>query len=154
MGYERRALIEKLKLELEVLEKGGYAPSVREPHREQRVFRDSVSCPNLGTEVKIDPCSSCYLMEFVPREHQEKADACHFIPLNTRGDTTISLLKEHGEEALHAALESWLRETIAQLELDAEVVPNPERSQKVLTNGSGGQRPCILLAPAKLAVKS
>jgi hypothetical protein len=152
MGYERRELIEKLKLELEVLEKGGYAPSVREPHREQRVFRDSVSCPNLGTEVKVDPCSSCYLMEFVPREHQEKADACHYIPLNERGDTTISLLQEHGEEALNAALHSWLQETIAHLELEAEVVPDPEKSQRILT--AGEQRPCILLAPAKLTAKS
>jgi hypothetical protein len=152
MGCERRELIEKLKLELEVLENGGYAPSVREPHREQRVFRDSVSCPNLGTEVKVDPCSSCYLMEFVPREHQEKADACHYIPLNERGDTTISLLQEHGEEALHAALHAWLQETIAQLELEEEVVPDPGKSQRALT--AGEPRPCILLAPARLTAKS
>jgi len=150
MRYERRELIEKLKLELEVLEKGGYAPSVREPHREQRVFRDSVSCPNLGTEVKVDPCSACYLMEFVPREHQEKADACHYIPLNGRGDTTISLRQEGGEEALHAALHAWLQETIAQLE--TELVPDPDKSRRMLT--AGEQRPCILLAPAKLTVKS
>jgi len=152
MRYARRELIEKLKLELEVLEKGGYAPSVREPHREQRVFRDSVSCPNLGTEVKVDPCSSCYLIEFVPREHQEKADACHYIPLNERGDTTISLMQAGGEETLHGALHSWLQETIARLEMEEEVVPDPEKSQRILT--AGEQRLCILLAPAKLAAKS
>ena len=152
MRNERRELLEKLKLELEVLEKGGYAPSVREPHREQRVFRDSVSCPNLGTEVKVDPCSSCYLMEFVPHEHQDKADACHYIPLNERGDTTISLLNEHGEEAVHASLHTWLQETIAQLELEAGVVRDSAKSQRTLT--SGEQRPCILVAPARLAAKS
>jgi hypothetical protein len=152
MRYERRELIEQLKLELEVLEKGGYAPPVREPHRTQRVFRDSVSCPNLGSEVKVVPCSSCYLMEFVPREHRDNPDACHYIPLNERGDTTITLLQEGGEEALHAALHSWLRGTIAQLELEAEVVPDAERSQRILTGGE--QRPCILLAPARLTAKS
>ena len=115
-------------------------------------FRDSVSCPNLGTEVKVDPCSSCYLMEFVPREHQEKADACHYIPLNERGDTTISLLQEDGEEALHAALHSWLQETIAQLELEAKVVPDPEQSKRILT--AGERRPCILLAPTKLTART
>ena len=144
MRYERRELIGKLKLELEVLEKGGYAPSVREPHRMQRVFRDSVSCPNLGTEVKVDPCSSCYLMEFVPREHQDKEDACHYIPLNERGDTTISLLQKGGEEALHTTLRSWLEETIARLEVQAGVVPEHAKSQRILT--AGGQRPCLLAA--------
>lgn len=152
MRHDRRELIQKLKLELEVLEKGGYAPSVREPRREQRVFRDSVSCPNLGTEVKVDPCSSCYLMEFVPRKHQEKADACHYIPLNARGDTAISLLQEGGEEALHAALHAWLQETIAQLQVEAEVVPDPEKSQRILT--AGEQRPCISLAAVRLTAKS
>ena len=91
-------------------------------------------------------------MEFVPREHQEKADACHYIPLNERGDTTISILQEHGEEALHASLHKWLQETIAQLELEEKVVPDPEKSQKILT--AGEQRPCILLASAKLTAKS
>jgi hypothetical protein len=117
----------------------------------QRVFRDSVSCPNLGTEIKVDPCSSCYLMEFVPREHQDKADACHYIPLNERGDTTVSLLQKGGEAALHASLHSWLQGTIARLEADAIVAPDPEKSQRILT--AGAQRPC-LLAPSKLAAKS
>jgi hypothetical protein len=152
MKRDRRELIEKLKLELEVLEKGGYAPSVREPRRKQRVFRDSVSCPNLGTEVKVDPCSSCYLMEFVPLEHQDKEDACHYIPLNERGDTTVSLLQRGGEEALFVSLHSWLQETIGRLEREVEVVPDREKSQKILT--AGEQRPCLLLPRARLTAKS
>jgi hypothetical protein len=152
MKSDRRELVEKLKLELEVLEKGGYAPSVREPHRMQRVFRDSVSCPNLGTEVKVDPCSSCYLMEFVPREHRDKEDACHYIPLNERGDTTISLLQRGGQEALFSSLHSWLQETIAKLEMETGLVPDFRKSQKILP--AGEQRPCIMLPPARLTAKS
>lgn len=152
MGYGRPELIEKLKLELEVLEKGGYAPSVREPHQTQRVFRDSVSCPNLGTEVKVDPCSSCYLIAFVPQEHRDKADACHYIPLNDRGDTTISLLQKGGEEAMYTTLHAWLEKTIAQLETEEGVVPDPNQSQRILT--SGERRPCILLPPGRLIAKS
>jgi hypothetical protein len=88
-------------------------------------------------------------MEFVPREHQDKADACHYIPLNERGDTAISL-REEGEEALHAALHSWLQDTIARLE--SQIVPDRNKSQRILN--AGEQRACLMLAPAKLAAKS
>ena len=63
MTFDKKEMIEKLKLELEILEKGGYAPSVREPRWMPRVFRDSVSCPNVGLEIKVEPCSHCFLME-------------------------------------------------------------------------------------------
>ena len=132
MTFDRKEMIEKLKLELEILEKGGYAPSVHEPHRMPRVFRDSVSCPNVGLEIKVEPCSHCFLMEFVPPEHRDQDDACHYIPLNERGDTVAALNKEGGDEAIHAALRSWLEKTIARLELETLV---PGNTQKVLTAG-------------------
>ena len=55
----RSKIIETLKQELEILEKGGYAPSTEAPHWMPRVFRDSVSCPNLGLDLKIEQCSHC-----------------------------------------------------------------------------------------------
>lgn len=150
MKCETKELIDKLKLELDVLEKDGYAPSVREPRRMQRVFRDSVSCPNLGTETKVDPCSSCYLIEFVPPEHRDKEDACHYIPLNERGDTATALLREGGEEALHTALHSWLEKTIGRLELESLV---SGKTQRVLLT-AGEQRPCLLLSSGRLTSTS
>jgi hypothetical protein len=150
MNTETKELIEKLKLELRFLEKGGYSPSVHEPHKAQRVFRDSVSCPNLGTEVKVEPCSSCYLIAFVPPEHRDKEDACHYIPLNAKGDTAISLLHEGGEEALHGALRTWLESTIAWLERKPKETTASGRAPRVLL-AAGEQRPCILLPSGRRA---
>jgi hypothetical protein len=126
MTFDKNEIIDKLKLELEVLEKGGYAPSVREPHREMRIFRDSVSCLNLGLEVKAEPCSDCYLMYFVPSEHRDKETPCHYIPLNKRGDTPASLGGTGDNEGLKDALRSWLQKTIFRM---AEISELPRTSR-------------------------
>ena len=120
MIFDKKEMLEKLKNELEILDKGGYEPSSYKPYRMPRVFRDSVSCPNVGLEIKIEPCSHCFLMEFVPVEHRDKENACHYIPLNERGDTVASLDRLGNEDAVHAALRSWLQETIAQLAREEE----------------------------------
>ena len=120
MTFDKKEVIAKLKLELEILEKGGYAPSEHEPHRMPRVFRDSVSCPNVGLEIKIEPCSHCFLMEFVPPEQRDKEDACHYIPLNRRGDTIASLDRKGNEAAVQAALRTWLQKTIFRLAEETE----------------------------------
>jgi hypothetical protein len=120
MIFDRKEMLEKLKSELDILDKGGYEPSAYKPYRMPRVFRDSVSCPNLGLEIKIEPCAHCFLMEFVPLEHRDKENACHYIPLNDRGDTVASLDRPGNETAVHEALRSWLLETIARLAEEEE----------------------------------
>jgi hypothetical protein len=115
MRFDKKEMIEKLKNELEILDKGGYEPSTYKPYRMPRVFRDSVSCPNLGLDFKIEPCAHCFLVEFVPLEHRDKENACHHIPLNERGDTIASLDRPGNESAVQEALRSWLQETIARL---------------------------------------
>jgi hypothetical protein len=120
MTFDKKEMIEKLKLELEILEKGGYQPSVHEPHWMPRIFRDSVSCPNVGLEIKIEPCNHCFLIEFVPPEYRNKEDACHYIPLNRRGDTVASLTRAGKVEELHAALRSWLQKSMFRLAEEAE----------------------------------
>jgi hypothetical protein len=120
MTFDKKEILDKLKLELDILEKGGYAPSVHKPYRMPRVFRDSVSCPNVGLEIKIEPCTHCFLMEFVPAEHCDKEDACHYIPLNARGDTLASLDRPGNEEAVQEAVRAWLKRTIARLEEETE----------------------------------
>ena len=115
MIFEKKEMIEKLRNELEILDKGGYEPSTYKPYRIPRVFRDSVSCPNVGLDFKIEPCTHCFLMEFVPLEHRDKENACHYIPLNEQGDTVASLDRPGNESAVQEALRAWLQETIAQL---------------------------------------
>jgi hypothetical protein len=120
MTFDKKEMIEKLKLELEILEKGGYQPSVHEPHWMPRIFRDSVSCPNVGLEIKIEPCNHCFLIEFVPPEYRNKEDACHYIPLNRRGDTVLSLTRAGKVDELHAALRTWLQKSMFRLAEEAE----------------------------------
>lgn len=116
MAMDVQDLIERLKLEVQVIEMGGYSPSVRQPRQALHVFRDSVSCPNLGLQEKVEPCAHCFLMEFVPPEHQDKDNACHYIPLNEKGDTVVSLeAQEGGSEKAQAAVLAWLRAKIAEL---------------------------------------
>jgi hypothetical protein len=146
MRFDKKEVIDKLKLELEILEKGGYAPSVREPHWAPRLFRDSVSCPNLGLEIKVEPCSSCFLMEFVPPEHRDKEDACHYIPLNERGETAASLGKTGDSERLQDALRLWLQKTIFRLAESPELTTPAEEEPPRLLLSSGG-RPCPLQRP-------
>jgi hypothetical protein len=115
MGFDKREMIEQLKLEIEVIERGGYHPSVREPRKSVRTFRDSVTCLNLGLEEKQHPCTSCFLVEFVPPELRNSGgDLCHKIPLNDRGDTVESL--EGDPDKLQAAVLAWLKSTVARLE--------------------------------------
>jgi len=117
MGFDKREMIAHLKLEIQVIEMGGYSPSVREPRKELRPFRDSVSCLNLGLEEKQEPCTSCFLAEFVPPGLRDsEGDLCHKIPLNARGDTVESLQREGNRDKLQAATLGWLKTTVARLE--------------------------------------
>ncbi len=115
MAIDLQDLIERLKLEVQVIEGGGYHPSVREPRRELRIFRDSVTCPNQGLQEKVEPCTHCFLMQFVPREYQDKDDACHYIPLNEHGDTVAALEQAGNPEKTQAAVLAWLKAKIAEL---------------------------------------
>lgn len=120
MGFDKREMIEQLKLEIEVIEKGGYHPSVREPRKEVRAFRDSVTCMNLGLAEKEQPCTSCFLSEFVPPDVRHgEGDLCHKIPLNERGDTVESLEREGDRDKAQAAVLAWLTKTVARLEKEA-----------------------------------
>lgn len=115
MLFDKKKMLEQLKLELDILDKGGYEPSPYKPYRMPRVFRDSVSCPNVGLDIKIEPCAHCFLMEFVPLEHRDEENACHYIPLNEQGDTVASLDRPGNEHELQTVLRAWLQKTIAEL---------------------------------------
>lgn len=116
MNFDARELIEMLKLEMEVIERGGYLPSVREPRKELRIFRDSVSCPNLALEKKTEPCAHCWLAQFIPAKDMDKEEPCQHIPLNERGDTVASLVAGGDTEGAHKALLGWLKRKVVELE--------------------------------------
>jgi hypothetical protein len=122
MGIDKIEMIQQLKFEVEMIEKGGYHPSVREARREPEIFRDSITCLNVGLEEKEHACSSCFLSEFAPAEvRNSNGDICHQIPLNEKGDTVESLKAEGDPEKLQAAVLGWLKKTVAKLEQEVAV---------------------------------
>ena len=114
MPFDRKEVIAALKLEIEILEKGGYRPSVRNPRQPTSYFRDSITCLNYTLKEKKEPCESCFLIDFVPPQLRNAEDPCHLIPLNEAGDTIASL--EDKPERLEKALLDWLRATVDRLE--------------------------------------
>src|SRR5271169_6852678 len=117
MGFDKKEMIEQLKFEIKMIEKGGYDPSVREPRQNPEIFRDSITCLNVELEEKEHPCSSCFLSEFAPPEvRNSTGDVCHRIPLNEKGDTVESLKAEGDPYKLQANVLSWLKKTVAKLQ--------------------------------------
>ena len=122
MGLDKEEMIRQLKFEIEMIEKGGYYPSVRQPRDTPEIFRDSITCLNVGLEEKEHACSSCFLSEFAPPEVRDSnGDICHKIPLNDKGDTVESLKAEDDPYKLQATVLSWLKRTVARLE--EEIAP-------------------------------
>jgi hypothetical protein len=108
---------EKLRFEIEMIEKGRYYPSVRAPRLQPEVFRDTITCPNAGLTEKQYPCSSCFLSQFVPQELQNlPGESCHRIPLNENGDTIESLKAADDPYKLQETVLGWLKNTVARLE--------------------------------------
>ena len=122
MGFDNVEMIKQLKFEIEMIEKGGYNPSVREPRHDPEIFRESIICLNVGLEGKEHPCSTCFLSEFAPPELRNLGgDICHKIPLNEKGDTIESLKADDDPYKLQAIVLSWLRKTVATLEQEVVV---------------------------------
>ena len=120
MGFDRKQMIEQLKFEIQMIERGGYYPSVRDPRHEPEIFRESVTCLNVGLEEKEHACANCFLSEFAPRElRNSKEDLCHKIPLNEKGDTVDSLEAEGNRDKVRDAVLGWLKNTVARLEQEA-----------------------------------
>jgi len=116
MATDLKEIIEQLRLERGILQAGGYGNSVRTPWKGERLFRDSITCLNLGEEIKRHPCNECLLWEWVPEDHKEENIPCHFIPLNQRGESIASLEDRGDREEAEKALLDWLTATIQRLE--------------------------------------
>ncbi|HET7441286.1 MAG TPA: hypothetical protein VFJ47_08295 [Terriglobales bacterium] len=113
---DKRDLLEVLKFELSFLEQGGYGRSVRTPWKPTSVFQDSLSCLNFNDAERPHPCNECILYDLVPHQFHEEGVPCHFIPLNTAGETVDSMERQYNQVELEEAVKSWLRATIKKLE--------------------------------------
>jgi hypothetical protein len=116
MTTDERDILELLKDELDFIEKGGYGRSVRSPWQSKSTFQDSLSCINYGFPDRAHPCSECHLLDFVSPEHRTAEVPCHFIPLNTDGDTIEDLELQDNQAKLEREVTDWLRARIKQIE--------------------------------------
>ena len=127
MAANLKEIIDQLKLQRDILKDGGYGRSVRTPWKEEKIFRDSITCLNVGEHVKKHPCSECLLSEWVPEDHKDEDIPCHFIPLTPEGASIAEMEESGNREAAEQALVEWLDSTIEQLEKKQE---SEVRSQK------------------------
>lgn len=116
MTTDDRDLLELLKTELDFIGKGGYGRSVRTPWLQKSTFQDSLTCLNYGYPYRAHPCSECHLLDFVDPEHRTEAVPCHFIPLNTDGDTIEELEPQDNQAKLEREISQWLRSKIKEIE--------------------------------------
>jgi hypothetical protein len=116
MATDLKEIIDQLKLQRDILKDGGYGRSVRTPWKDERLFRDSITCLNVTEQVKTHPCNECLLSDWVPEEHKDEDIPCHFIPLNDRGSNIAELEKAGKREEAERALLVWLDSTIQKLE--------------------------------------
>jgi len=116
MATDERDILELLKEELDFIEKGGYGRSVRTPWLNKSIFQDSLSCINYGYPYRAHPCNECHLLNFVSPEHQTEEVPCHFIPLNSDGETIEDLELQDNQAKLEREVSGWLRARIKQIE--------------------------------------
>jgi hypothetical protein len=116
MQKDDRDLLDVLKFELKVLERGGYGSSPREPWRQHLAFEDSPSCMNYDTRENPAPCEECVLMQLVPPDQRGSKIPCRHIPLTKEGETLEYLYSCGTQEEIEDAMRNWLRGTIQQIE--------------------------------------
>ena len=85
MVNDDRDILERLRNELDFIEKGGYGRSVHTRWKPQSTFQDSLTCINYGYPYRAHPCNECHLLDFVIPEHHGTEIPCHYIPLNEAG---------------------------------------------------------------------
>lgn len=116
MPSDARDLIEVLRFELHFLEHGGYGRRERTPFRPRSIFQDSLTCLNFGIDNNFRPCSECLLFNFVPEASRNEIVACHYIPLNSSGDSIATLDWGYNQHQVEDAVIGWLRVTLSGLE--------------------------------------
>ncbi len=60
MATTLKESLEILKLQRSILKDGGYGRSVRTPWKEERLFRDSITCLHAGEALKSEPAMNAF----------------------------------------------------------------------------------------------
>ena len=124
MAANRADLIRLLEAELDLIEGGGYGLRAGRPPEEHPMFSESLACINHwivpGHEGGCE--QDCALMQFVPDQHKQEELPCHFIPLNSAGQTVQSFAGN--QELLEETVKGWLREKIRQLRSGDATAPD------------------------------
>jgi hypothetical protein len=121
MATDQRDLLELLRNELEFIETGGYRQSMPSWLRTS-TFQDSLSCLNYGYPYRAHPCNECHLLDFVGAEYRTKEVPCHYIPLNTDGDTIEELELQDNQTKIEQEVIAWLRRKITEIEEERDQV--------------------------------
>lgn len=116
MTTDQGDILKLLKDELDFIEKGGYGRSVRTPGQSKSTFRDSPACLNYTHPDRVHPCTECHLLQFVSPVHRTEEVPCHFIPLNSEGETIADLELQDNQAKLEREVGSWLRGRIKEIE--------------------------------------
>jgi hypothetical protein len=116
MASDDRDILELLKAELDFIAKGGYGRSVRTPRQSKSIFQDSLTCINFGDPDRAHPCNECHLVESVSQENRSQEVPCHFIPLNSDGETIEDLELQDNQAKLERDVSAWLRARIREIE--------------------------------------
>jgi hypothetical protein len=118
--FGKQDLLYLLKLEMSIIQGGGYGRPVMVSWRNITLMRDCVTCLNV---VGLEPehrCGECFLIEHVPESHRLENIPCHFIPLNKNGETIETLDRQGRHKEAQKALLDWIRATIRRLEDEPE----------------------------------
>lgn len=116
MASDKRDILEVLQDELEFIEKGGYGRSVRTPWQSKSTLQDSLTCINYVDPDRPHPCSECHLLQFVSPQHRTEEVPCHFIPLNSEGETIDDLELLDNQAKLEREVRAWLQARIKEME--------------------------------------
>jgi hypothetical protein len=116
MTNDGRDLLPVLRAELAFLEEGGYRKAPRAQFRPQFVFEDSPTCLNFGRATNPRPCRECVLTTLVPADCLGDKFPCRHIPLNEAGYSIDTYYRLGTFEEAEAAVQTWLRKMIANLE--------------------------------------
>ena len=118
MPKDDRDLLDVLKFELQILERGGYGSSPREAWRQHLVFEDSPTCMNYDSKEHPVPCEECVLMQLVPPDQRGQKIPCRHIPLTKEGETLENLYRCGSQQEIEDAMRGWLQTTIQRIEAE------------------------------------
>lgn len=118
--FKKQDLLYLLKLEMGMIQGGGYGRSVLLSWRDVKLVRDCVTCLNILDAENDHQCHDCFLLEHVPELHKQEKVPCHFIPLNNNGETVAELNRQGRRTDAQAALLDWIGATIRKIEAEPD----------------------------------